>query len=615
MQHAWIWKYRGLGNGIRCAAMAIVLLCMVCSCDRPIRNQSLKSFSELLSEKNLTAEKASDIRLSLENISADSLNEAERNFRSFLIIKAADKAYIPHSNDTAYLAVKDYFSKHHEELYQEVLYYGGRVYSDIGDYPTALRHFNEALEKLDDSEKNLALRATINSQTGQLLNKLCIYDQAQQYIRAAIEIEKATKDSINLMYDYNTLGYILLHQGMLQESKESFNASNLIEERLNSKIANRKDSVSTNNESYLSYIYSRCNDNESALKMIRKALETADSLDMPTVYRHAIMVYLDAGIPDTAYYYAHRLTTRQDPYGREFGYEMMLSPSLIHFVDADSIPIFFAEYKDLLDSYYNDNQNRAALIQNTSYNYSIHDRDRKAAEDKNIFLMRLIIGAIVLVLLAVVIIIYQKYRYQKKLLSLYNGLDNVELLNKITLNKDHAPEMTERENTIHQEDQMDKEILPALSETNDQKGNEDEYQKLKTKLDKELDALISKSAVTPPSIPPEILQSKPYRAMLEKIRAEDTIEYDNALWKELETEVLLYLPNIKYNLNLLSGGILKEWEYQMLLLIRCGMNSSQIAQLIGRRKSAISYRREKISNIMFGKKLDAKTFDTLIRLI
>ena len=223
---------------------------------------------------------------------------------------------------------------------------------------------------------------------------------------------------------------------MLKESKESFNASNLIEERLNSKITNRKDSVSTNNESYLSYIYSRCNEKDSALKMIHRALETADSLDMPTVYGHAIMVYLDAGIPDTAYYYAHRLTTRQDPYGREFGYEMMLSPSLIHFVDADSIPIFFAEYKDLLDSYYNDNQNRAALIQNTSYNYSIHDRDRKAAEDKNIFLTRLIIGAIVLVLLAVVIIIYQKYRYQKKLLGLHNGLDNVELLNKITLNKD-----------------------------------------------------------------------------------------------------------------------------------------------------------------------------------
>ena len=615
MQHAWRWKYRGLGNGIRCAAMAIVLLCMVCSCDRPIRNQSLKTFYEQLSEKNLTAERASDIRLSLENISADSLNEAERNFRSFLIIKAADKAYITHTNDSAYLGVKDYFSKHHEELYPEVLYYGGRVYSDIGDYPTALRHFNEALEKLDDSEKNLALKATINSQTGQLLNKLRIYDQAQQYIRAAIEIEKATKDSIKLMYNYNTLGYILLHQEMLQESKELFTASNLIKEKINLAAADSKDSVFINNESYLSYVYSICNKKDSALKMIHRALETADSLDMPTVYGHAVMVFLNAGMPDSAFCYAHRLTARQDPYGREFGYEMMLSPSLIHFVAADSIPIFFAEYKDLLDSYYNDNQNRAALIQNTSYNYSIHDRDRKAAEDKNIFLTRLIIGAIVLVLLAVVIIIYQKYRYQKKLLGLHNGLDNVELLNKITLNKDHAPEMTERGNTINQEDQMDKEILPTLSEINDQKGNEDEYQKLKTKLDKELDALISKSAATPPSIPPEILQSKPYRAMLEKIRAEDTIEYDNALWRELETEVLLYLPDIKYNLNLLSGGILKEWEYQMLLLIRCGMNSSQIAQLIGRRKSAISYRRDKISNIMFGKKLDAKTFDTLIRLI
>ena len=212
------WKYRGLGNGIRYAAMAIVLLCMVCSCDRPIRNQSLKSFYEQLSEKDMTAEKASHIRLSLENISADSLNEAERNFRSFLLIKAADKAYITHTNDSAYLGVKDYFSKHHEELYPEVLYYGGRVYSDIGDYPTALRYFNEALEKLEDSEKNLALKATINSQTGSLLNEIRMYDQANMFVDEAIRIDRLLKDTLELIYDLQLAGGINMRAGNLKNA-------------------------------------------------------------------------------------------------------------------------------------------------------------------------------------------------------------------------------------------------------------------------------------------------------------------------------------------------------------------------------------------------------------
>ena len=102
----------------------------------------------------------------LDSIDAGTLSDRDRHFYDFLTIKARDKAYIVHDSDSLILTLIDYYSHHQEEgLYPEALYYGGRVYSDLGDSPTALRYFHDALDCISEDNESIDLKSAILSQT------------------------------------------------------------------------------------------------------------------------------------------------------------------------------------------------------------------------------------------------------------------------------------------------------------------------------------------------------------------------------------------------------------------------------------------------------------------
>ena len=72
----------------------------------------------------------------------------------------------------------------------EALYYAGRVYSDLGDYPTTLRYFHDALDRIsDDPEDNNILRASIASQTARLMLNLRMYSKALPFAETALEMQ------------------------------------------------------------------------------------------------------------------------------------------------------------------------------------------------------------------------------------------------------------------------------------------------------------------------------------------------------------------------------------------------------------------------------------------
>lgn len=131
---------------------------------------------------------------SLATIDRAALGEADRNYYDFLSVKAADKAYVVHTTDTVILRVIDYAAEHRSHgYYPEALYYGGRVYSDLGDYPTALTYFHQALDELPDDAANRKLRGNIISQTYRLLAALSLYSESLPYIEKVIEMERQEK--------------------------------------------------------------------------------------------------------------------------------------------------------------------------------------------------------------------------------------------------------------------------------------------------------------------------------------------------------------------------------------------------------------------------------------
>lgn len=112
----------------------------------------------------------------LDSIKDIPMTETERHRYDLLLIKAKDKAYIPHTSDSLVLDVIKYYSGIENNIHlPEALYYGGRVYYDLGDYTRAIEFFQDALDALPETQANSKFRGNILSQTGALLDDLRMF--------------------------------------------------------------------------------------------------------------------------------------------------------------------------------------------------------------------------------------------------------------------------------------------------------------------------------------------------------------------------------------------------------------------------------------------------------
>ena len=127
--------------------------------------------------------------------------------------------------------------------------------------------------------------------------------------------------------------------------------------------------------------------------------------------------------------------------------------------------------------------------------------------------------------------------------------------------------------------------------------------------------LMSSSADNRSGIHPTILESEVYEDVQRYIRNGSIINESNQMWEELEKTIALSSPKFKSNLYVLSGGDLKTSDLHMALLIKCGVSSANIATLVGRSKSTVTFRRKDMGKKYFDQDMDANAVDELIRLM
>lgn len=552
---------------------------------------------------NIVSESPDEALCSLDSINYHSLSKDNQYLYDFLTIKAKDKAYIQHTSDSGILKVIKYYSGNKKDtLYAEALYYGGRVYSDLGDQPTALQYFQKSLDQLNSTKNHLKLKYTVLSQTGRLLTSLRLFDESIPYIKSTIDIEKQLKDTLHIIYDLQLLGGTYLRAGNYSAADTAFHEA--------LKYCTNVPAYHTaKTKMYLASVKYYQGDLDSALLLIRNTQNEVISRVRNSVLGYASNIYLNNNILDSAFLFAHELINSPDKTNKEIGYQVILAPKIRKNLDLDTIDRYIAEYRDLLENYYDENQSQLAISQQSMYNYQIQQREREKTEAYNKKLIVTIFIIVFFVLILIIIILYLKNRNKSNLLKLHIAIDNINKL-KQRLN---LVENNNEADSNHSSNHLDIDTNFNKKETTIVSHYHNTTSQLREELRNSLLSVYQNNSTV--SLSHIILKSPVYHELQNKIKNGAVLQDEDIFWEELEKLVIQASPEFKINLQLLTGGKLTATDLHTSLLIKCHVTPSQMSSLLSRTKGAIASRRESLCFRVFDKKLGTKVIDGIIRLL
>lgn len=567
-------------NFLLLATAAIAFL----GCSRNNRLEALSDISDYVADNPHSALEA------LDSIDYASLSTPDRHFYDFLSIKANDKAYITHTSDSLILDVIDYYSHQGDEgMCAEALYYGGRVYSDMGDYPSALKYYQKALDRLPSTEKFLNLKFRLLSQTGRLLNILRLYDESEKYLKQALETERRLNDTIAEVNDLCLIGHTLTQAGKFAE------ADCYLKEAIE-KSRNMSSSIKVKSSLDLASLKYKTGQIDSALILIRGIPDSVNHVSRSTALAHAAKIYLKAGILDTAFMYARELVLAEDSNNKQSGYWVLLSPELRAFSDSKTIEQYVNEYSSTLEDLLNFNSKQLAVLQQASYNYNKHLENKEKAERRSHRLSIVIVLLIIIILILVVIYLYKQNRYRSTIIKLQNMSRNLDLI------KDNLTAKSQDVECANSNVNMaDATVIP---------NEEDLIEELKAKL---MDIAAHPELDNP--VPEEIIESDAYKKILDHLKSGRQIDDSDSVWDEIEAIVVKSSPKFRVNITRLFGVKLYDWEQHTILLIKCGFAPSQLAILQGRAKSTITSRRNSIGAKILNGSFGLKDVDRVIRAL
>ena len=574
--------------------VGLLLIMLIVCCNSPSPNPKLTGLEEVA---DTMSEDALD---TLHLISRDRLSISDKMYYDFLLVKLSDKAFIEHTSDSIILPVINYYLSHDPKgRYAEALYYGGRVYHDIGDFPSAIKYYGEALSSLGQDDKSLLLKSKIAAQMAGLLNSMRLFDEARRYIDMSIEIDKELNDIVNLIYDLEVLGFNYINVKNYDEAEKTFRRAIQIA-HIKAPLEAMIDSV------YLASIKNYKMEHDSAVCLIKGIpwrMGTAfDNDTKQLVYSCAADIYRCEGMPDSAYKYALELVKIKDAKNLKKGYLILLSDELKDLVPADSIRTYVNHYTAAVESYMNSRGDANALIQNTQYNYSIVERDKQKALEKKRTIERWLALSVMVLLLAIIAVIYYRDKSNRTLIRLRSALDGSRELRKQLEAGDAKGEDSgpESEPTAESAAEVTAEVAAEVTAKD-----------LRRQLIDELTAVCDSKKKRLP-LSPEIGNSRAYAELQEYIKEKRAISETSPLWGELHSVILTASPYFDRRLQLLSPGKIKGDAYRIMLLIKCGVTPTQLCVLIGRTKGALSSRRRILGLKFTDSEISAAMFDNLI---
>lgn len=264
----------------------------------------------------------------------------------------------------------------------------------------------------------------------------------------------------------------------------------------------------------------------------------------------------------------------------------MLHDKIRHFSNDDSIDAYFKKYLIETEKHLSKFGNENTIIQDTYYNYALHDRKRRDAEKTKDNMIVITLTLAILVCLLIIVALYYKYRSQRRKIKLNEALENIKIL---------------------------KAQLQELTETKTQDNANDKALALKDKLKNQLiEAANATTGIYP--VPTELAATPIYAYLKNKIKNKEPLP-DKFSWIKLQEAIDTAFPEWKQSLRILAGTNIKPDTIKTILLIKCGFTPTELTLLLALSKGSISSRRMEISKKLLGGKYPLHIIDSVIRLL
>lgn len=578
----------------------LLSLCIIFGCTEDRHSYLLEQIDTLCDQ---------DPRLAmsmLDSIDYDALSGKNRNYYDFLSIKSRDKAYVRHTSDSLILDVIDFYSSHQNDAhFHEALYYGGRVYSDIGDYPTALDYFQKAIDATPNNTENFRLKRNLLNQTGRLLHSLRLDSAAIGYFMQSIIIDSLLQDSdYRIIYTHKLLGNSYLNINDIKRARHHIDLA--VKYSSNLSRTHRANILID-----FAGILDREGKTDSALLVIRPLPLIVDSLSLSECLSLASEIYRDAGILDTAYMYARKLTQLNSSGNKRTGYKVIFSEKLKNFVPKDTLISLISEYKNTIEDYLNQHESENAIIQNTRYNYNIHKRERSKAEQKLYLYMIVASISVIISLILLAIILYRKFKVADTAASYATAINLLKESTNFTVDEfiiqknytdSSSDDKIEYRNVVGKNELVDSNYTNKKEKLSEIKTRL--MSGIKTAEDRDLNSLVN----------PAILASPTYHLLSEKIQMESliTISEEKFIFKNLEELMENVSQGFFYRLQILTEGKVTPTENRIAMLIKCGFSPLQISILLGKEKNTISTHRRNLAYKIIGRKKSDRSLDVII---
>ena len=529
-----------------------------------------------------------DAQDSLKKIDRSALKGEALYYYDFLTVKADDKAYVVHKSDSVIQNVLDYYSAHPKnKLYPEVLYYCGRVCSDIGDHSTAIAYYQQAIEAQKHFPEDLNLKARIYAQKSDLLTINGMYEEAYKDMLETIRLDSIAGDTLGVIDGYQCCGVILKNLKKYKEAEHCVIKSLSYTKHLNPGL---KCEVLRD----LAMIKAGEGDVDSCIKLLKSALPLTDSISYNQVAGLCAWYYLISEHKDSAYLYAKKVIANPRMNGKIDAYHILLSSELRDYSSIDTLELYLDNLIALLKRRYNQNQSESVMIQNSKYNYIKHLEAREQAEKSVVSLKIILLLMAIIILVIILIFLLFRLHTKTKIVNLQSKLKSLE---KIRENLQKNNLLSNEKETKSLELKDDTQLTP---------------QQLRDSLRVRVQSMCSEKGKSS-CLSETILNSSVYRELRNIIDAKTFLSESNTLWKELESLVLSESPDFFNNLRVLVGSELKAYEKQTCILIWLGVTPTEMSVLLNKAKGTISSRRETLSKKLFGIKLGNREVDNVIR--